>query len=197
MRGVEDLLNMDVEAPTRTIPIDKITLPKKQPRFDFDPQKISKLATSIKKHGVLEALIVRLVNGKYELVAGERRLRAAKEAGLTEVPIVIISNDLSDNQVLEISLIENLQREDLNPIEETEVILELLSIELDVNSGEIISILNQAANAKKRNLQLTENVSRQLEIVESVLSSVGRFTAESFRTSRLPLLNLPDDVLEV
>jgi ParB family chromosome partitioning protein len=196
MRGVEDLLSMDVETPSRTIPIDKITLPKKQPRSYFDPQKISKLATSIKKHGVLESLIVRLVNGEYELVAGERRLRAAKEAGLTEVPIVIISNDLSDNQVLEISLIENLQREDLNPVEETEGILELLSIELDVNSGEVISILNQAANAKKRGQELTENVSRQLEIIESVLSSVGRFTAESFRTSRLPLLNLPEDVLE-
>ncbi|MBD2629659.1 ParB/RepB/Spo0J family partition protein [Trichormus variabilis] len=196
MRGVEDLLSMDVESesPTATVAIDKIRLPVKQPRRYFDPEKLNQLVQSVKEHGVLQPLLVRAVNGEFELVAGERRLRAAKEAGLTEVPI--ITKELSDIQTLQIALLENLQREDLNPIEETEGILELLCIELDVNTSEVISILNQVANSKKRGLDLTENVSRQLEIVESVLSSVGRFTAESFRTSRLPLLNLPDDVLE-
>ncbi|MTJ14712.1 ParB/RepB/Spo0J family partition protein [Anabaena sp. UHCC 0187] len=194
MRGVEDLLSMDVESPTATVNIDKIRLPAQQPRRYFDPEKLSQLVQSVKEHGILQPLLVRAVNGEFELVAGERRLRAAKAAGLTEVPI--ISKELSDHQTLQIALLENLQREDLNPIEETEGILELLCIELDVNSGEVISILNQVANAKRRNLELTENVSRQLEIVESVLQGVGRFTAESFRTSRLPLLNLPDDVLE-
>ena len=195
MRGVEDLLSMDVESPTATVNIDKIRLPAQQPRRYFDPEKLSQLVQSVKEHGILQPLLVRAVNGEYELVAGERRLRAAKEAGLTEVPI--ITKELSDLQTLQIALLENLQREDLNPVEETEGILELLSIELDVNSGEVISILNQVANAKKRGLELTENVSRQLEIIESVLSGVGRFSAESFRTSRLPLLNLPDDVLEI
>jgi ParB family chromosome partitioning protein len=197
MRGVEDLLSMDVESesPTATVNIDKIRLPAQQPRRYFDPEKLSQLVQSVKEHGILQPLLVRAVNGEYELVAGERRLRAAKEAGLTEVPI--ITKELSDLQTLQIALLENLQREDLNPVEETEGILELLCIELDVNSSEVISILNQAANAKKRNLDLTENVSRQLEIVGLVLQGVGRFTAESFRTSRLPLLNLPDDVLEI
>ena len=195
MRGVEDLLSMDVESPTATVNIDKIRLPAQQPRRYFDPEKLSQLVQSVKEHGILQPLLVRAVNGEFELVAGERRLRAAKEAGLTEVPI--ITKELSDHQTLQIALLENLQREDLNPVEETEGILELLCIELDVNSSEVISILNQAANAKKRNLELTENVSRQLEIVGLVLQGVGRFTAESFRTSRLPLLNLPDDVLEI
>ena len=197
MRGVEDLLTMDVESesPTATVNIDKIRLSAKQPRRYFDPEKLNQLVQSVKEHGILQPLLVRAVDGEYELVAGERRLRAAKEAGLTEVPI--ITKELSDHQTLQIALLENLQREDLNPVEETEGILELLCIELDVNSGEVISILNQAANAKKRNLELTENVSRQLEIVELVLQGVGRFSAESFRTSRLPLLNLPDDVLEI
>ncbi|MTJ19123.1 MULTISPECIES: ParB/RepB/Spo0J family partition protein [unclassified Dolichospermum] len=197
MRGVEDLLSMDVESesPTATVNIDKIRLPAQQPRRYFDPEKLSQLVQSVKEHGILQPLLVRAVNGEFELVAGERRLRAAKEAGLTEVPI--ITKELSDIQTLQIALLENLQREDLNPVEETEGILELLCIELDVNSSEVISILNQAANAKKRNLELTENVSRQLEIVGLVLQGVGRFTAESFRTSRLPLLNLPDDVLEI
>jgi ParB family chromosome partitioning protein len=197
MRGVEDLLSMDVESesPTATVNIDKIRLPAQQPRRYFDPEKLSQLVQSVKEHGILQPLLVRAVNGEFELVAGERRLRAAKEAGLTEVPI--ITKELSDIQTLQIALLENLQREDLNPVEETEGILELLSIELDVNSGEVISILNQAANAKKRGLELTENVSRQLEIVGLVLQGVGRFTAESFQASRLPLLNLPDDVLEI
>jgi ParB family chromosome partitioning protein len=195
MRGVEDLLSMDVESPTATVNIDKIRLPAQQPRRYFDPEKLSQLVQSVKEHGILQPLLVRAVNGEFELVAGERRLRAAKAAGLTEVPI--ITKELSDHQTLQIALLENLQREDLNPVEETEGILELLCMELDVNSGEVISILNQVANAKKRGLELTENVSRQLEIIESVLSGVGRFSAESFRTSRLPLLNLPDDVLEV
>jgi ParB family transcriptional regulator, chromosome partitioning protein len=197
MRGVEDLLSMDVESesPTATVNIDKIRLPAQQPRRYFDPEKLNQLVQSVKEHGILQPLLVRAVNGEFELVAGERRLRAAKEAGLTEVPI--ITKELSDHQTLQIALLENLQREDLNPVEETEGILELLCIELDVNSGDVISILNQAANAKRRNLDLTENVSRQLEIIESVLQGVGRFTAESFRTSRLPLLNLPDDVLEI
>ncbi len=197
MRGVEDLLSMDVESPTATatVNIDKIRLPAQQPRRYFDPEKLNQLVQSVKEHGILQPLLVRAVGGEYELVAGERRLRAAKAAGLTEVPI--ITKELSDHQTLQIALLENLQREDLNPVEETEGILELLSIELDVNSGEVISILNQVANAKKRGLELTENVSRQLEIMESVLSGVGRFSAESFRTSRLPLLNLPDDVLEI
>ncbi|MBO1053004.1 MAG: ParB/RepB/Spo0J family partition protein [Dolichospermum sp. DET73] len=197
MRGVEDLLSMDVESesPTATVNIDKIRLPAQQPRRYFDPEKLSQLVQSVKEHGILQPLLVRAVNGEFELVAGERRLRAAKAAGLTEVPI--ITKELSDHQTLQIALLENLQREDLNPIEETEGILELLCMELDVNSGEVVSILNQAANAKKRGLDLTENVSRQLEIVGLVLQGVGRFTAESFRTSRLPLLNLPDDVLEV
>jgi ParB family chromosome partitioning protein len=195
MRGVEDLLSMDVESPTATVNIDKIRLPAQQPRRYFDPEKLSQLVQSVKEHGILQPLLVRAVNDEFELVAGERRLRAAKEAGLTEVPI--ISKELSDIQTLQIALVENLQREDLNPVEETEGILELLCMELDLNSGEVISILNQAANAKKRGLDLTENVSRQLEIVGLVLQGVGRFTAESFRTSRLPLLNLPDDVLEI
>lgn len=197
MRGVEDLLSMDVESesPTATVNIDKIRLPAQQPRRYFDPEKLSQLVQSVKEHGILQPLLVRAVDDEYELVAGERRLRAAKEAGLTEVPI--ITKELSDHQTLQIALLENLQREDLNPIEETEGILELLCMELDVNSSQVISILNQAANAKKRGLDLTANVSRQLEIIESVLQSVGRFTAESFRTSRLPLLNLPDDVLEI
>lgn len=196
MRGVEDLFTMDVEASATTISIHKIRVFKKQPRRWFDPEKMSQLVQSVREYGVLEPLIVRpFGNGEYELVAGERRLRAAKEAGLSEVPIV--SRELTDQQALQIALLENLQREDLNPVEEVEAILELLATSLNVSTENVKSILNEAANAKKRDLELTENVSRQLEKIEIILAGIGRFNAESFRTSRLPLLNLSSDVLEV
>lgn len=197
MRGVEDLLTMDVEASAATtISIHKIRVAKKQPRRWFDPEKMSQLVQSVREHGILEPLLVRpLGNGEYELIAGERRLRAGKEAGLAEVPIV--SKELSDRQALQIALLENLQREDLNPVEEVEAILELLAINLDVSTEDVKSILNVAANAKKRDLELTGNVSRQLEEIEIILAGIGRFNAESFRTSRLPLLSLPADVLYV
>ncbi|SRR5579883_1708805 len=195
MRGVEDLLSMEVEQPSSMIPINQIQLPHKQPRRWFDQQKMMHLVESVRKYGILEPLLVRPIpEGKYELVAGERRLRAALEVGLTDVPIV--SKELTDTEALAVALLENLQREDLNPVDETEGVLDLLAINLDITTEEVISVLNSAANAKKRNLDLTENVSRQLEQIESVLAGLGKFNAESFRSSRLPLLNLPDNVLE-
>jgi ParB family transcriptional regulator, chromosome partitioning protein len=196
MRGVQDLLSMDVETTPTKVLIQKIQVNRNQPRRWFDPNKMAQLIGSVREHGILEPLLVRpLKNGEYELIAGERRLRAAKEAGHTEVPI--ISKELTDKQALQIALLENLQREDLNPVEEVEAILELLAINLDVSTEDIKSILNVAANAKKRDLELTGNVSRQLEEIELILASIGRFNAESFRTSRLPLLSLPADVLFV
>jgi ParB family transcriptional regulator, chromosome partitioning protein len=193
MRGVDDLLTMTVDAPTNSVAIELITLPESQPRRFFDPDKLAQLAESIKEHGILEPPIVRRVGDRYQLVAGERRLRAAQLLGLSEIPIVC--KELSDEQALQVSLIENLQREDLNPVEETEAILQLLAISIAGTTAEVISLLNQASNAKKRNLALTDNVIRQLETMTSVFERVGRFTPESFRTNRLPLLKLPEDVL--
>lgn len=179
---------------TTTAPIGKIRFPKKQPRRYFAPEKLDQLAASIKEHGILEPLLVRpLGTGEYELIAGERRIRAAQQVGLTEVPIVV--HDLDDKQALQVALMENLQREDLNPVEETEGVLDLLAISLDVSRDDVISVLNQVNNAKIRDQSLKDNVILQLENIESVLAVVGKFTAESFRANRLPLLNLPDEVL--
>lgn len=101
------------------LPINEIVPNKDQPRKTFDQGALQELADSISQHGVLQPLLVRpLPEGGYQLVAGERRWRASKMAGLKEVPVVI--KELSDIETMEIAIIENLQREDLNPIEEAE-----------------------------------------------------------------------------
>jgi ParB family transcriptional regulator, chromosome partitioning protein len=112
----------------QSVSITQIQLPAKQPRRYFDPEKQQQLTDSIQEHGILEPLLLRqLDNGRYELVAGERRYRSAQILNLKEVPVVI--KELDDKQALQIALIENLQRDDLNAIDETEAILELLAIE--------------------------------------------------------------------
>lgn len=101
----------------RTLRLTEIAPNKYQPRTDFDDEAISTLADSIKQHGVLQPLIVRpLETGGYQIIAGERRWRAARIAGLDEVPVVI--KRLNDKQTMELALVENLQRENLNPVEE-------------------------------------------------------------------------------
>ncbi len=104
---------------TNTLSINDIVPNKDQPRKTFDEGALQELADSISQHGVLQPLLVRpLPSGGYQLVAGERRWRASRIAGLKEVPVVI--RELSDIETMEIAIIENLQREDLNPIEEAE-----------------------------------------------------------------------------
>src|SRR5205085_11939838 len=95
-----------------------------QPRKAFDPDDLSALSESIKHHGVLQPLVVRVVGDRYQLIAGERRLRAAQQAGMTEVPVRIV--DFNDQQVLEAALAENIQRTDLNPIEKAQGFKEYL-----------------------------------------------------------------------
>jgi len=107
-----------------TIDVENIVSNRYQPRKHFDDEKLNELATSIKENGVIQPLIVRNTDNGYELIAGERRLRAAIKAGLESVPVVI--KDVSDSETLQLALIENIQREDLNPIEEANSYLRLI-----------------------------------------------------------------------
>ena len=128
------------------VKLKDIHLPQQQPRRYFDPQALNELVASVLQHGILQPLLVRpLQNGGYELVAGERRLRAAQEAGLEEVPVVV--RQLSDDQAFQLALIENLQREDLNPVEETEGILHLLALRLECDGDAVKSLLYRMKNA--------------------------------------------------
>lgn len=102
---------------TSTLPLDEIVPNREQPRKQFDDEALADLADSIAQHGVLQPLLVRpMPDGSYQLVAGERRWRASRMAGLTEVPVVV--RDMDEQEAAELALIENLQREDLNPMEE-------------------------------------------------------------------------------
>lgn len=103
------------EGVLQTLPVYRIKRNSWQPRTSFNEQAIEELTASVKEHGVLQPLLVRKIQDKYELIAGERRFRAAKNAGLKKVPVIIM--DADDNTSLELALIENLQREDLNIIE--------------------------------------------------------------------------------
>ena len=117
--------NSDSMESTSTLNINEITPNKEQPRKTFDETALEELADSIRQHGVLQPLLVRpLTSGGYQLVAGERRWRASRLAELKEVPVII--KELSDTEAMEIAIIENLQRDDLNPIEEAEGLQSLI-----------------------------------------------------------------------
>jgi ParB family transcriptional regulator, chromosome partitioning protein len=179
--GAEDELSKE----SNQMSIGKIKLPKQQPRRYFDPQKQESLMASIRQYGILEPLLVRPMGSGYELVAGERRFRAAQALEIKEVPVVI--REMNDQESQYIALVENLQREDLNPIEETEAILDLLSLELKLPREGVIALLHQL---KKQN---GNNV---IPKVEEVFASLGSMGWLSFVQNRLPILNLPEDVLE-
>ena len=125
-RGLDALIpRASSEAGTPQVAIDRVRRNPHQPRVAFDEESLAELTASIAAHGVLQPIVVREVaDGGYELIAGERRLRAARAAGLTEIPAVV--RDSSPNEVLELALVENLQRSDLNPIEEATAYRELI-----------------------------------------------------------------------
>jgi ParB family chromosome partitioning protein len=136
----------------QTVSIDLITSNRLQPRTVFDDEKIRELADSIREDGIIQPLIVTpLSDGRYELIAGERRLRASRIAGLTEVPVVIKSVDQTD--LLALSLIENIQREDLNPLEEARAYAELLE-QFHLTQDEVAKRVGKSRVAVANSLRL-------------------------------------------
>ena len=127
-RGLGALLSPDREAPitqpSHLVPINSIDPNPLQPRNYFDEVKLAELAQSITENGLVQPLVVRKKGPRYELIAGERRWRAAQSVGLSEVPITVL--DVPDDKLLELALIENIQREELNPIEEAQAYQKLI-----------------------------------------------------------------------
>ncbi|HEY9641534.1 MAG TPA: ParB/RepB/Spo0J family partition protein [Coleofasciculaceae cyanobacterium] len=184
----------DLSPSAQAIALAQISLPQQQPRRYFDPQKLAGLVESIKQHGILEPLLVRPLGAhSYELVAGERRYRAAKEIGLQEVPIVI--REMSDTDAFQIALIENLQREDLNPVEETEGILQLLALRLEKPESEVVSLLHRMLDEVKGKVPHNVMGNSETLSIQAVFDGIAAMDWKSFITNRLPLLKLPDDIL--
>src|SRR5262249_39049597 len=131
-RGLDALLGVNDSSNGATtavvepnqVPLQQIQHNPYQPRKNFDAEELASLSASVRTHGILQPLVVRMVGDHYQLVAGERRLRAALEAGLTAVPVRIVN--FNDQQVLEAALIENIQRTDLNPVEKAQGFKEYL-----------------------------------------------------------------------
>jgi ParB family transcriptional regulator, chromosome partitioning protein len=125
-RGLDALIVGPAEGPgpTAVIAIDRIHLNPFQPRKAFDGDELAKLSASIRAHGVLQPVVVRQAGDEFQLIAGERRLRAAQQAGLADIPVRVV--DFNDQQVLEAALVENIQRSDLNPIEKAQGFKEYL-----------------------------------------------------------------------
>lgn len=151
------------------ISINKIKSDEEQPRKLFDSEKIAELAESIKTHGIIQPLILRkYMDDQYIIVAGERRWRAAKMAGVKKVPAIIM--ELSDRDILEISLIENIQREDLNPIEEALAYRKLLN-DFKITQEELSKRIGKSRVTITNTMRLTNLDDRvQQYIIESIIT---------------------------
>jgi len=163
------------------LPLDLLRV-RGQPRRRFE--NLEALAESIREKGVLQPLLVRRVGEAYEVVAGERRLRAAAMAGLKEVPARVL--ELSDKEARLLALVENLQREDLNPYEETLGVLALLSEDLGRSVEGVVGLLRKMKNAKEGRVRDNVVPTAEARRVEELFKALGRMSWESFVQHRLP-----------
>jgi ParB family transcriptional regulator, chromosome partitioning protein len=176
-----------------SVPIADIVYNDRQPRQSMDPVALAALTTSIRERGVLEPVLVRRVAKGYELVAGERRTRAAREAGLTHVPAIVL--DIDDREALEISIMENLQREDLNAVEETEAVLQLLELSLELDRAATLALVNELVQEGRGREPQVRFAAAQKQAAAELFGRLGRFTPASFAANRIPILGFPPELL--
>lgn len=187
--------------------------PRNHRRY-FNPETLSDLTASIRAQGILEALLVRsIADNRYQIVSGERRYRAARIVGLTEVPCVV--REMCDREALEVSLTSNLLRDDPNPYERTKKLLELLSEKIAVSEDEVIALLKQMRSKKesaRRKVSTLDNViqgQEKAEVLDNVIQDpkeltiaatlveVGGVSWESYLKNNIPVLSLPEEILAV
>src|SRR5688572_24990536 len=172
------------DSTAKTISIDAIDANPLQPRRVFQAERLGELAQSIRSNGIIQPLVVRKMGDRYQLVAGERRWRAAKLAGVEQIPVVV--REIPDDRLLEITLIENIQREDLNPIE-TGMAFDRLGKELNLNAEQI-------GNRTGKDRTTVLNFQRLLQLPNDVQQLIGerRLSAGHGRC----LLTLPNPELQ-
>lgn len=167
-------------------PLEELKPNSKQPRKNFDDKKMSELVASIKEKGIIQPLVVRQVEDHYQIIAGERRWRAAQKAGLERVPVVI--QDVAEDHAMEIALIENIQREDLNPLEEAEAYRYLI----DTFS---ISQENVAQRVGKDRTTVT-NALRLLRLPEAIKQMLMENQLSTGHARALLSLEIDEDIVE-
>ena len=188
-RGLSALLGEENTSKKNTnsslVSVGKIAPSRFQARTDISEESLEELTASIRSQGVIQPLIVRkAAAGNFELVAGERRLRASKKAGLSEVPVVV--KDLTDEEIIKMGLIENLQREDLNPLDEAKGI-QRLQKEFNITQEDLGASLGKSRTAISNSLRLLQLTSSVQELLESGNLSMGHAR---------PLLTLPEAIQE-
>ena len=175
-RGLESLFEdaaPSFESDTRieTLPLREIEPDPGQPRKTFDDETLAELSASIAEHGILQPIAVRpKPSGGYLIVAGERRWRASRMAGLTEVPVIV--KDVTDEQAMELALVENLQREDLDPVEEAAGIRELMT-RCDLTQEQAARKLGKSRSALANSLRLLSLPETVLELLKSGFITIG------------------------
>ncbi len=153
-----------------SVSVREIDTNAQQPRKQFDESSLNELAESIRVHGIVQPLIVKKKNNRYLIIAGERRFRAARIAGLTEVPVLV--TDYDEAQIHEVSLIENIQRENLNPIEEAAAIRFLMK-QYDMTQEEVSSRLGKSRPAIANSLRLLQLPESVIDLLKSGALSAG------------------------
>ena len=156
------------------VKINSVEPNREQPRKDFDEDSLVELADSIKQFGILQPLIVQQKKDYYEIIAGERRWRAAKMAGIKEVPVII--KNYTDQEIVEISLIENIQRENLNPIEEAMAFKRLLE-EFDLKQDEVAERVSKSRTAVTNSMRLLKLSERVQQMIIDDMISTGHARA--------------------
>jgi ParB family chromosome partitioning protein len=168
-------VTLEAAPPASEVPVERIRPNPYQPRTGFDPEALAQLAASIRENGLIQPLVVREAEGgMYELIAGERRFLASKQAGLTRVPVVV--RRATRREMLEVALVENLQREDLNPVEEAEA-YQRLATEFALTQEEIAERVGRSRTAVTNALRLLGLESDLLQLVARGTLSAGHARA--------------------
>lgn len=173
-RGLDALLpKVEKERVVQQVPLSKLSVSALQPRKRFDPESVAELTRSVAQKGVLQPLLVRPSGDGYEIVAGERRFRAAQQAGLSTVPVVV--KVLGDRETLEIALIENVQREDLSALEEARAFRQLL--EFGLSQEEVAEAVGKSRSAVANTLRLLQLDEAALTVLEAGEITAGHARA--------------------
>ena len=181
------------------VSLDQLNLRKDQPRRQVGAQALRSLTASIQALGVLQPISVHaLGDGRYEVIAGERRVRGAREAGLSKVPAKVYQH-LSEAQIKTLAAVENLQREDLNPVDEVDAVLDLLSAELKRDRDALMRAMERWRRLVLRDPELVradDQDRSDIKRLDEVFARLSRGEWTSFVSNRLPVLRLPLDLLD-